>query len=155
MKTWAVFRKMRSRALQQERTKWFSWVLKNLVEKFKQQFPWYYIYSAVNDELEGCHAHATPLGPDWKYKLQSQNSKSLFLCLSVPDDTCPSLETGTRSTSRDDPPMAILDPVLTHCEWTFIVTHQEQITSRLVYNLLSTIYVVAWWWSYQLDSSST
>ena len=46
-----------------------------------------------------------------------------------------------------------LDPRIHH-ERTFVVTRQELTTSSFTYNLLSTIYVVAWMHSRQLDSSS-
>ena len=51
------------------------------------------------------------------------------------------------SLSRDNSPVAIPDPcpgLPIRREQTFIVTHQEQATSSFTYNLLSTIYIVAW-----------
>ena len=97
------------------------------------------------------------LGLDWKHKLWSWNHESSSSYLSVPEGTCPLLGAGTRSTSGDDPPCGYPGPCpnpLTCCEWTFIVTHQEPTTNSFTYNLLSTIYIVAWMHSHQLDNSS-
>ena len=77
--------------------------------------------------------------------------------LSAPEGTCPSPGAGTQIFLGIIPHVAIPDlhpglPI--HCEWTSVVTCQEQATSSFTYNLLSTIYVVAWMHSHQLDSSS-
>ena len=99
-----------------------------------------------------CHAHDTSIGsgPElWTLVLGFQRLIPIPISAWGYLGQAPSLLLGIV------PHVAILEPVpIPHHEWTFIVTHQDPTTSSITYNPWSTIYVVTWMQSHQLDSDS-